>query len=178
MNRIRSTLHNDLSKSKLAASILLTLPGSVYIYYGEEIGMLGVKPDQNLREPFLWGDENFKDTSWMQPVHSIPGAVEPASKQMNDPASIYHHYKTWIKIRKEHPAIAFGSPEFIQTEHQQLLVYRISSGSEKILVLHNIGNIPVEFTVPENSKVINEGIILNENKIKIDGVSSVMLELN
>ncbi len=177
MNRIRSTLHGDLVKSKLAASILLTLPGTPYIYYGEEIGMLGVKPDQNIREPFLWGDENFNDKSWMNPVHSIPGAVEPLSSQIDSPSSLYNHYKTWINIRKDNPVIANGALEFVQTNVQHLLAYKLSSGEEKLLVLHNLGNTPIEYTAPENSKVINEGILLNENNIKLERFSSVILEI-
>ncbi|MBK8291612.1 MAG: hypothetical protein IPK96_12450, partial [Flammeovirgaceae bacterium] len=55
-NRIMSELGNDLSKAKVAAGILLTLPGTPYIYYGEEIGMQGLKPDEYIREPFIWDD--------------------------------------------------------------------------------------------------------------------------
>ena len=43
--RIASRLGGDLQKIKLAASILLTLPGDIYLYYGEELGMFGDKPD-------------------------------------------------------------------------------------------------------------------------------------
>ena len=175
MNRIRSTLHGDLVKSKLAASILLTLPGTPYIYYGEEIGMLGVKPDQNIREPFLWGDENFKDTSWMQPVHSVPVAVEPLSKQMNDPVSIYHHYKTWIKIRKENPVFAAGDLEFVQTHVPNLLAYKITNGVDHVMTIHNLGNEVLEYAVPEKSKIMPEGIELNEKKIRIEPFSSVVI---
>jgi alpha-amylase len=53
-DRIGSVVGNYIAKIKLAASILLTLPGQPYIYYGEEIGMLGTKPDPYIREPFLW----------------------------------------------------------------------------------------------------------------------------
>jgi glycosidase len=40
-----SDLGNNSSKAKLAAAIYLTLPGTPFLYYGEELGMLGVKPD-------------------------------------------------------------------------------------------------------------------------------------
>jgi alpha-amylase len=53
-NRVDSVFHNKKNKIKQAAAILLTLPGRPFIYYGEELGMLGVKPDENIREPFLW----------------------------------------------------------------------------------------------------------------------------
>lgn len=56
-NRVLSALGGDIQKGKLAASVLLTMPGTPYIYYGEEIGMLGMKPDPNIREPFLWNEK-------------------------------------------------------------------------------------------------------------------------
>ena len=39
---------------RVAAAMLLTLPGHPFIYYGEELGMRGVKPDPDLREPMRW----------------------------------------------------------------------------------------------------------------------------
>ncbi len=53
-NRIGSLLSGNVEKLKVAANLLLTLPGNPYLYYGEEIGMLGLKPDEFIREPFLW----------------------------------------------------------------------------------------------------------------------------
>jgi alpha-amylase len=67
-----SSLNGNADKARMAASILLTLPGSPYLYYGEEIGMLGKKPDQGIREPFLW-DTKEKDksrTTWEKPFNS------------------------------------------------------------------------------------------------------------
>jgi glycosidase len=45
-NRVMSQLGDDPQKMRIAAGILLTLPGTPYIYYGEEIGMKGSKPDE------------------------------------------------------------------------------------------------------------------------------------
>jgi alpha amylase-like protein len=42
--RVMTLLGNDISRAKLAATLLLTLPGLPFIYYGEEIGMTGDKP--------------------------------------------------------------------------------------------------------------------------------------
>ncbi|MEZ5194946.1 MAG: alpha-amylase family glycosyl hydrolase [Bacteroidales bacterium] len=54
MNRVMNSLGQDQDKNKLAASIYLTLPGIPFIYYGEEIGMLGEKPDEDIRRPMQW----------------------------------------------------------------------------------------------------------------------------
>ena len=64
--RILSDLDDNEQKMRIAAGILLTLPGTPYIYYGEEIGMKGVKPDEYIREPFIWDvqEKNMSQTSW------------------------------------------------------------------------------------------------------------------
>ena len=53
-NRVMSQLDGDETKAKLAASILLTGPGVPFLYYGEEIGLIGVKPDEDIRLPMQW----------------------------------------------------------------------------------------------------------------------------
>ena len=48
------TRYGSIEKAKLAASLMLTLPGTPFIYYGDELGQLGKTPDDNRREPFDW----------------------------------------------------------------------------------------------------------------------------
>ncbi|MEI2689565.1 MAG: alpha-amylase family glycosyl hydrolase [Anaerolineae bacterium] len=52
-----TTLFKDPAGNALAATTLLTLPGVPFIYYGEEIGMTGNKPDERIRTPMQWADE-------------------------------------------------------------------------------------------------------------------------
>ena len=49
-----SQLDGNAAHMRVAAAMLLTLPGHPFIYYGEELGMRGVKPDPDLREPMRW----------------------------------------------------------------------------------------------------------------------------
>ncbi|HEX6223082.1 MAG TPA: alpha-amylase family glycosyl hydrolase, partial [Chryseolinea sp.] len=79
--RLLTELKGDVNKARMAAALLLTLPGTPYLYYGEEIGMVGDKlktyedffgPDAYVREPFIW-DVDGKDplqTSWEKPAFS------------------------------------------------------------------------------------------------------------
>ena len=52
-DRLIDKFAGNMAKNELSVAILLTLPGVPYIYYGDEIGMFGQKPDPNIREPFL-----------------------------------------------------------------------------------------------------------------------------
>ena len=52
--RVATYLAGDLDRARLAATLLLTLPGVPFVYYGEELGMVGGKPDRRIRTPMPW----------------------------------------------------------------------------------------------------------------------------
>ncbi|HKJ40139.1 MAG TPA: alpha-amylase family glycosyl hydrolase, partial [Anaerolineales bacterium] len=56
-NRVMSVLNGNDEKAKLASFMLLTSPGTPFIYYGEEIGMQGRKPDEDIRLPMQWNTD-------------------------------------------------------------------------------------------------------------------------
>lgn len=139
-NRIMSELEANPEKAKMAAALLLTLPGSPYIYYGEEIGMTGKKPDEHIREPFLWepnGEDELRAT-WIEPTYSTGKNVQPLSLQKNDSTSVYHHYKNLIGLRNSSPSLTFGSLEEAETKVPQVVAFRRENEEEKLLVLHNL----------------------------------------
>ncbi len=138
-DRIMSLL-SGLAQGKLAASILLTLPGTPFLYYGEEIGMLGMKPDEYIREPMVWDAPGLDpgQTRWIEPRYSTPGKIGPVSQQLKDPGSLLSHYKTMIALRKEHPALATGTIKSLEGIPGHFCGYVLNSGSEEILVIHNL----------------------------------------
>jgi glycosidase len=147
-NRILSELGDDEEKARVATSILMTLPGTPYIYYGEEIGMKGMKPDEYIREPFLW-DEDGKDpmqTKWEQPKYSTDATVVPLAKQKSDPASLYNFYKKWITYRNESEALTYGTLELAPVEMHEIVSFFRVKGDDKMFVIHNISD--VEVTMP------------------------------
>ncbi|HZV70417.1 MAG TPA: alpha-amylase family glycosyl hydrolase [Saprospiraceae bacterium] len=176
MNRIRSRLGGDMAKAKLAASLLMTLPGTPYIYYGEEIGMLGMKPDENNREPFLWGEETVQDTDWMKPIYSIVPDVTPLQAQMDDPNSIYNYYKKWIKLRNEHPEISDSKLEFLKPASPNVLAYTLSGTTEILMVIHNLSGQVSMVSLPEHSKIISdENLIITDNKVNVDPYTTILI---
>ncbi len=139
-DRILSALENNEDQAKMAAALLLTLPGTPFIYYGEEIGMKGLKPDENIREPFLWANSDSGQTKWMESKYSVPNRVAPLSQQMSDPASIYNHYKKLIAFRNSNQHIKLGSISSIDIQNSSVCAFNRELGGEFIEVYHNLSS--------------------------------------
>lgn len=182
--RLLNELGTDPAKYKQASLILMTMPGAPYIYYGEEIGMLGLKPDENIREPFLW-DEKTKDTgraSWIKSKYSTDKTVTPLAKQKDDPSSYFNHYKNVISMRNSYPALAIGTMELPTGEYPKtVMAYFRKSGGQEIFVVHNVGKELVEIELPEGYEdsifSLGGGEVVS-GKLKLDGKSSRVLLRN
>lgn len=149
-NRILSVLEGDTARQKLALALLMTSPGAPYLYYGEEIGMLGAKPDPNIREPFLW-DLKEKDslrTTWITPRFSTDDTVVPLALQKADFNSLYHFYRYWIHLRRWQPILAKGGISPILHKHPGLLAFYRDLAGEKLEVYHNFSDETLELEVP------------------------------
>lgn len=181
--RARTKLGGLLAKEKLAYAILLTLPGTPYVYYGDEIGMLGNKPpDEDVREPFLWDvqDKDSLRTSWREPVFSTDSTIVPLSIQLGDPNSTYSFFKSWINERNNSEVIREGEMESIPTP-DNLLAYSRGGGNEKVVVLHNLTDNKSEINLEALgcSKVVfffgNSPVVIN-GRIKLGPYQSVILK--
>ncbi|CCH01526.1 alpha amylase catalytic region [Fibrella aestuarina BUZ 2] len=152
-NRIGSIVGGDPNRMRVAASLLLTLPGQPWIYYGEELGMLGTKPDELIREPFLWTTRatDTARTRWQTPRFSTDSTVAPLSQQQTDPKSLYNHYRKLIALRRQTPALAqVLNPNLQPSSIRQdgVLAFVRPHASGDVLVVHNLGNVPSTVTLP------------------------------
>lgn len=152
-NRVMSVFEGDRAKAQLAAAMLLTLPGSPYLYYGEEIGMTGMKPDPNIREPFLWEkrESDKARTRWIEPRHSMDTTVVPAMDQLKDPASLLNFYKRLIALRNGSRALTFGAIEPIEIARSEVCAFERTVDGESLLVVHNVST--TEITLPRSGRV-------------------------
>lgn len=136
--RVMTRLKNDAAKAKLAAAILFTLPGAPFIYYGEEIGMTGDKPDEHIREPFIWAKKDTGNTKWINAKYTIEDNIASLEEQSSDQNSILNFYRKWINIRNHSIVLQVG--EVLQTgitEKGILSFYRTFT-SGRLLIVHNL----------------------------------------
>lgn len=139
-NRVMSVLNGNEQKAKLAAVMLLTAPGTPFIYYGEEIGMQGKKPDEDIRRPMQWSpDANAgftTGTPWRAPD---PTYVDVnVAEQETDSNSLLNLYRTLAKLRNEHQALRNGSIALLETGNTGVYAFLRSNGTENILVVINL----------------------------------------
>ncbi|MEN9544789.1 MAG: hypothetical protein RLZZ598_1622 [Pseudomonadota bacterium] len=153
--RLWDQVQGNERKYRLAAASYLLLPGTPYIYYGEEIGQAGAiapaDPDHPLRSPMSWSaapNAGFTKPG-VAPFRPIAPNVAShnAEAQRADPDSLFNFYKAMIGLRNELPSIAQGSYEqpFIAGN---VLGFQRRLGKEQSLVLINYGTEAQTLKVP------------------------------
>ena len=183
-NRIMSEVNGDMNKAKMAAALLFTLPGSPYIYYGEEIGMRGKKPDELIREPFIWNtkSEDGCRATWMEPKYSTEKTVTPAAVQAEQENSLLNHYKGFIQLRNTSKALTYGDFEPVIFPNPAVGAFMRTHPEESLLVLHNLSASEVSISLPadleEYEKIMfrNKEAEFKNDKLELPAYSSVVLQ--
>ncbi len=144
-NRLMTQLNNDPNKVKIAASMLLTSPGVPFIYYGEEVGLEGQKPDEDIRRPMQWSAEKYSGFSTTIPWESVGPDWETnnVAAETNDPNSILSHYRALIQIRNEHAALRVGNLIAVHSDQSALYTILRVSKAEMVMVIINLSGAPV-----------------------------------
>jgi maltose alpha-D-glucosyltransferase/alpha-amylase len=148
--RLAPLLANNRRRIELMNSLLLSLPGSPIIYYGDELGMgdniyLG---DRNgVRTPMQWSADRNAGFSHANPQQLfLPVITDPeyhyealnVEAQQANPASLLWWTKRLIALRKRFAAFGRGSIEFLSPANRKVLVFLRHYGEEHILVVTNL----------------------------------------
>jgi len=145
-----TALANDTAGARLAVTILLTLPGVPFIYYGEEIGMMGDKPDERLRTPMQWtaSSRGFTSGKPWETLQSDSLAANVAVEELAS-NSLLKRYRWLIRLRANDAALREGQLEPVATGNESLLAYLRTDGSRRVLVVVNLGKVPATLTLPD-----------------------------
>lgn len=139
--RIATIVGGDLRLEKLSASLLLTLPGTPFIYYGEELGQQANKPDEYIRGPFDWYAAAQGDGMTLGQAgflkYTLPDDGISVEEQEKDPRSLLNYYRTLIRIRKENPSFFTGAYRVIPTP-EDTYGYLIEEATHRLVVIHNL----------------------------------------
>jgi len=184
--RIGSVLKGNINRLKVAANLLLTLPGQPFLYYGEEIGMLGKKPDEFIREPFLW-DYREKDrhrARWIKPHYSKSNTVVPVAGQVNDPYSLLNHYKKLIAFRQSNAVMRdiHGEVVPLSSPEPGIIAFTRKTDEDKVWVVHNLTGKSSTWIFKENVSLqiifSSSSTEMIDNQLQLPPYSCVVLAQN
>lgn len=140
-NRVLGTLGGNMARMKQAAMLYLTMPGVPFLYYGEELGMLGEGVDEDKRKPMQWTtglNAGFSTATPWRTLNSNYSKFNVATMQA-DPASLLNHYKKLISLRNTHEVLRKGYYLPAPTSSDAgVLGYARVYGSEAVVVVANV----------------------------------------
>lgn len=181
MNRVMSELRGNQDRGKMAASLLLTLPGSPFIYYGEEIGMEGQKPDEHIREPMLWFENNKTNgqTTWIKPKYNQANDATSVEEQWQDDGSLLNHYQKMIYLRRTEPALLQGNIDASPIKEKGIIAFKRSYNEEELHVIHNLSKNEIETSLEDENIRISfatkDDYHFEDGVLKIPSYSTIII---
>lgn len=121
--RIAGFLGPSVEKIKLGGAMNLLMSGSVFVYYGEEIGMKGAGKDENKRAPMYFTSEESPGTPKAPPgMDAVEQKYGSLEEQEGQPGSIYCYYRKAMYLRNTYPEIARGRQRAVELSDGDIIV--------------------------------------------------------
>jgi maltose alpha-D-glucosyltransferase/alpha-amylase len=150
--RLAPLMQNDRRKIELLNSLLLSMPGTPVIYYGDEIGMgdnyyLGDR--DGVRTPMQWsGDRNGGFSSAKPQQLYLPAIIDAVyghqvinvEAQAEDPSSLLNWMRRVITVRKQHPAFGRGTMTLLYPRNRKILAYLRAHEGRSYLCVANLSD--------------------------------------
>ena len=148
--RLAPLMENDRNKIELVNFLLMTLPGSPIIYYGDEIGMgdnIYLGDRDSVRTPMQWSPDRNAGFSKVDPQRLyLPPNMDPSygyealnvEAQARNPSSLLHWMKRVIAVRKNYKAFGRGKIKFLEPGNRKILAYVVEWENEALLCVVNL----------------------------------------
>ncbi len=168
--RLAPLLDNDSNQMELFTAMLLSLPGSPVLYYGDEIGMgdnIWLGDRDAVRTPMQWSLDRNAGFSRCDPARLyLPAIADPVygyqavnvEAQMNNTSSLLHWTRRMLQVRKEHPAFGFGDFTELGSSNPSVLAYlrrhvRDDGSEDLVICVNNLSRFPqpVELHLSEHA---------------------------
>jgi maltose alpha-D-glucosyltransferase/alpha-amylase len=186
--RLAPLLENDRRKIELAYSLLLTLPGSPILYYGDEIGMgdnIWLDDRNGVRTAMQWNDgptAGFTEASSesifvtvLQDETYSPAKVN-VEAQRADPNSLWHAIRHMLSTRKIVQVFGWGDFEWVDIQNDSLAIFRRTYSNESVLAVHNLSDTSQSLSLNIKKTASTLADLLHQNEFSIQN-DKLTLEL-
>jgi alpha-amylase len=148
--RVASEIGSDPARLRSAAAILLTLPGTPFLYYGEEVGLQNGPGGDDIqkRTPMPWDSTATGGFTTSKPWAAFAPGLSAANvaAETADPGSLLSHYRRLIRARKTSSALRLGDLTLLTSgiKSDPVLAFVRQHQRERVLVVHNLGTTEAE----------------------------------
>jgi len=152
--RLSPLLENSRDQIELFTGLLLSLPGSPVLYYGDEIGMgdnIYLGDRDGVRTPMQWNADRNAGFSSADPQKLyLPTLLDPVygyqalnvEAQMRSSSSLLHWTRRMIAVRKQHPVFGMGSYDELGSSNPSVLAFVREFGDDRVLCVNNLSRFP------------------------------------
>ncbi len=149
--RLAPLMERDRRRVELMNAMLLTMPGTPVLYYGDEIGMgdnIFLGDRDGVRTPMQWSPDRNGGFSRADPASlTLPAVQDPlygyeavnVEAQERDRHSLLNWIKRMLAVRREHQAFGRGTQRFLRPANRRILAYLREQDGETILCVANLG---------------------------------------
>jgi maltose alpha-D-glucosyltransferase/alpha-amylase len=149
--RLAPLMERDRRRIELMNGLLLTMPGTPVIYYGDEIGMgdnIHLGDRDGVRTPMQWSPDRNGGFSRADPAEMVLPPIMDAlygfqainvEAQSRDPHSLLNWLKRMLAVRQQHQAFGRGRLKFLRPQNRKVLAYLREYEGETILCVANVG---------------------------------------
>jgi maltose alpha-D-glucosyltransferase / alpha-amylase len=148
--RLAPLLSNDTDRIKLMNALLLSMPGSPILYYGDEIAMgdnIYIGDRNGVRTPMQWSTDRNAGFSRVDPERLyLPVIMDPVygyqatnvEAQSRDASSLLNWTRRLLKVRNQYRSFGRGSLDFVRPQNRKVLAYIRTYGNEIVLCVANL----------------------------------------
>lgn len=185
--RLAPMLQNDRRRLELAHSLMLSLPGTPILRYGDEIGMgddLTLNERESVRTPMQWNDRPNGGFSSAPPdrlIHPVISGGEfgyervNVAEQQRDPDSLLNWTERIVHVRREYREFGCGTCEFLPCDDEAVFAHRLRGDERAVLVLHNLSDRECHVSLPLGPDVLARDLLGDE--VSIAGRGELRVDL-
>jgi maltose alpha-D-glucosyltransferase/alpha-amylase len=152
--RLAPLLENSRDQIELFTGLLLSLPGSPVLYYGDEIGMgdnIYLGDRDGVRTPMQWNADRNAGFSTADPQQLyLPAILDPVygyqalnvEAQMRSSTSLLNWTRKMLSVRRQHPVFGMGDYHELGSSNPSVLAFVREFGDDRVLCVNNLSRFP------------------------------------